>query len=316
MYISEDCNWTPYGTNPELDKKVDSNESSIRWDAAGQGHGLDKLINDEVWQVRSQVARKGYGLDKLVNDKNSNVRYEVARQGYGLDILINDEDYAIRKLVVRQGYGLDKLVNDKDWGVRKEVAEQGYGLDILINDEADEVREAVAKQGYGLDKLIDDDDENVFNAVRSYLREHNLTLEKWVKLNPNKCVLDNGNSPVEKAIKNFIYKIDESNKLEAQFQYDSIDEFFYAPISDNKMNTLAIYSIDTKILLFEIEKVQNEIVEYKFIVDITTDRNENFSIKTFIQSREQLNKLIEQTIEALKLYSQFNKYADELENCL
>ena len=24
MYISENCNWTPYGTDPELDKQVDS----------------------------------------------------------------------------------------------------------------------------------------------------------------------------------------------------------------------------------------------------------------------------------------------------
>ena len=47
MYISENCNWTPYGTDPELDKQVDSDNYYVRAVAANQGYGLDKLINDE-----------------------------------------------------------------------------------------------------------------------------------------------------------------------------------------------------------------------------------------------------------------------------
>lgn len=121
MYISKDCNWTPYGTNLELDKRVDS----------------------KYWEVREAVAEQSYGLDKLVNDEHPYVRAAVAQQGYGLDILVNDEYVCVRSAVAEQGYGLDILINDEDWLVRATIAEQGYGLDILINDEDEDVRRAV-----------------------------------------------------------------------------------------------------------------------------------------------------------------------------
>ena len=38
MYITSDCKWTPYGTDLELDKLVDSNN----------------------WKIRSEIAEKGY----------------------------------------------------------------------------------------------------------------------------------------------------------------------------------------------------------------------------------------------------------------
>ena len=99
MYISDNCNWTPYGTNPELDKKVDSDDWLNRFSLAVNGYGLDKLINDEDWSVRDVVAKQGYGLDILINDKDYDVRIAVAKQGYGLDILINDEYKYVRKVV-------------------------------------------------------------------------------------------------------------------------------------------------------------------------------------------------------------------------
>ena len=43
----KNCNWTPYGTDPELDKQVDSDNYYVRAVAANQGYSLDKLINDE-----------------------------------------------------------------------------------------------------------------------------------------------------------------------------------------------------------------------------------------------------------------------------
>lgn len=49
MYISENCNWTMYGTNPELDKLVDSKKYEDRKEVAKQGYGLDILVNDEYW---------------------------------------------------------------------------------------------------------------------------------------------------------------------------------------------------------------------------------------------------------------------------
>ena len=296
MYISENCKWTPYGTNPELDKQVDSDNMYARAKVAEQGYGLDKLINDANEEVRGEVAEQGYGLDKLVHDKFPHVRVAVARQGYCLDILVNDEN---------------------SW-VREEVAEQGYGLDILVNDKYNMVRAKVAEQGYGLDILINDEDWYVRDSVKDYLKSHNLTINHWIEQNPDKCVLEHKNSQVEKVTKDFIHKIDDSNKLTVQSQFDSIDEFFSTEIEDDvKMNTLVICAIDTKMPLFKVEKSKSDNqIDYKFIVDITTDRGEHFNIEAFIQSQEQLNKLIQQTVDALNLYEQFSKYADDLENCL
>ena len=99
MYISENCNWTPYGTDPKLDELVNSDNWEIRRDAAKQGYGLNKLIHDKYWDVRATVARQGYGLDILVNDESKWVRRKVAYQGYGLDKLINDESSDVREVV-------------------------------------------------------------------------------------------------------------------------------------------------------------------------------------------------------------------------
>lgn len=136
-----------YGSNPNLDKLVDSKGDSKRKQAAKLGYGLDKLVDDKYWVVRKEVAKQGYGLDKLVNDKDGSVRRIVAEQGYGLDKLVNDEDEYVRAAVARQGYGLDKLIDDKEWFIRAAVARQGYGFDKLINDEDEDVQLAAA-EGY------------------------------------------------------------------------------------------------------------------------------------------------------------------------
>ena len=93
--------------------------------------------------------------------------------------------------------------------------------------------------------------------------------------------------------------------------------FFDSEVEDdNKMNTLIVCSIDTKLPIFKIEKIKNETIAYKFIVDITNEQDDNFRVQTLIQSKEQLDNLIQQTIDALNLYPQFSKYTDDLENCL
>ncbi len=357
MYISENCNWTPYGTDPELDKQVDSDDINIRYKVAEQGYGLDKLVYDKEFSIRFELAKHGYGLDKFVYDKESWIRWEVAKHGYGLDILVNDEDYDVRKEVAKQGYGLDKLVydkeshiraevarhgyrldilvndedrvvrasvaykgygldilvNDKNYHVRKAVAAQGYSLDTLINDEVNWVRVEVARYGYGLDKLINDKDYYVQASVEEYLEDHKLTLSQWMEQNPDKCALG-----VEDAVKDFIYKISESNKLNVQSYYDSIDEFFSLEIDDDiKMNTIIICAVDTKIPLFKVEKLKSDNqINYKFIIDIMTDKGEHFNVESFIQSQTQLTKFIQQIADTLNLYEQFSKYADDLENCL
>ena len=67
MYISENCNWTPYGTKSDLDKLVDSLISDTRISMVKQNYGLDKLINDTDRDVRAAVARNGYKLDILID---------------------------------------------------------------------------------------------------------------------------------------------------------------------------------------------------------------------------------------------------------
>ena len=121
IYITPDCKFTSYSTDP----------------------GKDKMIKSDDWGNRLEMAEEGYGLDILINDEDYNVREAVAKQGYGLNVLINDEDYGVRIIVAEQGYGLDALINDEHWRVRRAVAEQGYGLDILVNDKDYDVQEAV-----------------------------------------------------------------------------------------------------------------------------------------------------------------------------
>lgn len=120
-------------------------------------------------------------------------------------------------------------------------------------------------------------------------------------------------------IKDFIYKIDDSNKFTIQlYGDDSVDDYFDEPVSTNtKHNTLVICAVDTKVPLFKLEKVsvENE-VNYKFIVDITNDSGDTFIIRSIIKDKDQLNKLIEQTAVSLSAFPQFAKYADDLENCI
>ena len=285
----------------------------VRAAVAERGYGLDILITDEDNDVRAAVAEQGYGLDKLIKDEDWWVRIEIAKHGYGLDKLINDENYNVRAEVARQRYGLDKLINDEDWYVRAAVARQGYGLDILINDEDRSVREAVARQGYGLDILINDESLHVREDVKQYLKEHNYkSINDWAKQNPDKVY---GEIDIQLAndLKDFIYKIDESFKLEIQTNCDNIDNFFIEAVQD----ILVIQTVDTKEPIIKIEKtILDQKVSYKFIVDITNKDGEIFIIKTFIKSREQLDKTLHQTIEYLSQCPAFSKYVADLENCL
>ena len=125
-------------------------------------------------------------------------------------------------------------------------------------------------------------------------------------------------SDIDKVVKDFIYKVDDSNKLTTQTEYDSVDEFFNEPVtSDIKLDTLIICAVDTKQPLIKLQKVDtNSRTEFKFIVDIVNEDGDNFTFKSVIKSQDQLNQLIQQTVDALRNYSKFNKYADDLEEHL
>lgn len=135
-------------------------------------------------------------------------------------------------------------------------------------------------------------------------------------VNPN-CTKSTKDEKVE-AIKDFIYRIDDSNKLRVQSQYDSIEIFFDEPIAnDSRLDTLVICTADTRIPLVKLEKVERENrVNYAFIVDITNEYGDSFSFKSTISNKDQLKSLVEKTIDALSQYEKFNKYIEDLENCL
>ena len=121
-----------------------------------------------------------------------------------------------------------------------------------------------------------------------------------------------------KIIQDFIYKVNDSNKITAQTEYESLDEFFSSPITDNiKLDTLMICTTDTKEPIIKLQKVNNDSDNaFKYIVEITSEKGDDFIVRSTIKTQEQLNQLIQQTVEALKQYPQFSKYADTLEDCL
>ena len=318
-----------YGTDPKLDRLIDSDNWEDRTKAAEQGYGLDKLINDEDYHVRRVVAEKGYGLDKLVNDTAYEVRAVVARQGYGLDKLVNDKYCSIRIVVAKQGYGLEKLVYDENYYVREAVIDylrehkyksviewaKDNNVDIDLKDWLNSdnwcKRREVARQGYGLDILINDEDRFVCDAVDEYLAENNLTLEEW-------CIQNNKSPLIVQNLKYFIHKIEGSSKIKVETSYDSIDAFFED--TSNKLyedkESITLVAIDTNVPLIKLEKNRVEDKNcFKFIVDIS-DKNDDFRISSIFDTKEKFDQLLQSTITALHKYSQFSNYIDELENCL
>ena len=285
----------------------------------GHTYDINELVHHKSWKVRYEAARHGYGLDVLVNDEYYEVRKAVARQGYGLDILVNDEDMWVRWTVAEQGYGLDILINDEDPIIREAVANQGYGLEILINDESSFVRRAVASQGYGLNVLVNDEDNDVRETTYEYLKEHGYkSVTDWAKANPDK-VHDNIDTETTDNLKDFVYKVDDSNTLKAESSYESVEAFFDDNSNESyeSNETLIILAVDTKVPLIKLEKsIKDEKQVYKFIVDITNEDGDSFNVKSIITSQETFSQLLQSTIESLSLYPQFNKYVSDLESCL
>lgn len=92
---STNLEFTPYGTDPEMDKLVDSKSYFDRSFAAYKRYALYILVNDSDYRVRIQVAQNDYKLDKLVNDEDLHVRAAVAERGYGLNKLANDSEIEV-----------------------------------------------------------------------------------------------------------------------------------------------------------------------------------------------------------------------------
>ena len=117
-------------------------------------------------------------------------------------------------------------------------------------------------------------------------------------------------------VKDFICKVDDSSKtLKVVTNHGTIEGFFE---SDFKFNdTLTIMAVDTKMPIITLEKVEKDGDEmFRFIVDITNQDGDDFRIRTTFDSQDKFKSLVSATINALKEFKAFYKYADELENCL
>lgn len=154
---------------------------------------FEKLVNSHEVSDRVAVASVGYGLERLVHDDEASVRAVCAKRGVGVDVLMEDPDEDVRATLARNGHALDTLLHDESVFVREQVAFAEYGLEKLVNDESDMVRRAVAWRRYGLDKLVNDPSMIVSGAVKNVLmdiwRETGMSLEEWVRANPERCAL-------------------------------------------------------------------------------------------------------------------------------
>ena len=126
-------------------------------------------------------------------------------------------------------------------------------------------------------------------------------------------------SKYENDLKDFIYKVDDTDTLKVQSNYESVESFFAdksdASYSDNE--SIVILAVDTKLPIIKLEKqLVNKEKTFKFIVDIKTKDEDQFMIKTTIDSKEKFVSLLESTINSLKEFELFYKYAEDLENCL
>ena len=270
---------------------------------------LDKLIDSDNLENRKKVIRLGYGLDKLFNDEDADVRYIVNKY-------LKEHNYKsifnwAKDNNVDLNIDIGEWINSDDYHKRCVIAEQGYGLNKLVNDVDADVRIAVAYQGYELDKLAYDEYSFVRKVVYDYLREHNLTLDEW-------CIQNNKSPVIVQNLKDFVYKVEDSSKIKVETFYESIDALFedFSNKSYEDKNSIVFMTVDTKIPLIKLEKTRIEDKNcFKFIVDIS-NKNDDFRIRSIFDTKEKFDQLLQLTINALQGYSQFSKYADELELCL
>ena len=113
----------------------------------------------------------------------------------------------------------------------------------------------------------------------------------------------------------FIYKIDESKTLKVTTNYSSIQEYFDADYIDHDSLDINAIGIDESIM--SISKVQREDgLWYSFHVSIVADNDESFIIHTTFKTIEEFKNLLTKTIDYIKDFKGFEKYVEDLQNCL
>ena len=275
----------------------------------------DWIIYSYMITLEDLEVGRTYDVNELVHHKNMYVRGEAAAHGYGLDVLVNDKEFWVREAVANylREHNYKTIFN---WA-------KDNGVDIDINEwlNSDEYvkRAQVARQGYGLDVLVNDKEFRVRDAIEKYLKEHNYkSVDDWAKANPDK-VHGNLDTKTTNTLKDFVYKVDDSNTLKVESSYESVETFFSDSSKESYASneTLVILAVDAKVPLIKLEKsIKDDKQVYKFIVDITNDDGDRFLVNSIISSKEKFNQLLESTINALNEYPQFSKYTSDLESCL
>lgn len=137
METEKDCNYIPFGSDPELDKKYLKAWSKISFLKKHSNYGLDRYYD--------HVMRQVYGV--MFPDMPTYDFVFFIEQGCGIDEIIDitlqffshgwhDSDYnEIMLALVKYGRRISKQFAYANWGeTRKEVAKRGYYLDRLMFD--------------------------------------------------------------------------------------------------------------------------------------------------------------------------------------
>ena len=72
-----------YGSDPDMDKMVDSPKVEDRIRMAEWGYGIDKLKDDSYPRVRLAVAKGGYYVQHFLKDPDAEVRKTASKEVRG-----------------------------------------------------------------------------------------------------------------------------------------------------------------------------------------------------------------------------------------
>lgn len=124
----------------------------------------------------------------------------------------------------------------------------------------------------------------------------------------------------EDGIKDFIYKVDNSKTLKIESgEYATIGEFFKDKSIESYTSnaSIVVVAIDKNIPIVKLEKqMVGKSKKYKFIVEIKTEKNDEFIVRSTIDTKEKFYNLLEATINSLREFKEFSKYASELSKCI
>ena len=116
-------------------------------------------------------------------------------------------------------------------------------------------------------------------------------------------------------LSDFIYKVDETKTLKVVTNYSSIQEYFEAKYEDH--DDLDIIAIEIEEPIITMHKVKkNDELYYSFHVDIVSNSGDSFITHTTFKTIDEFRNLLIKTIDYIKDFKGFEKYIEDLQNCL